>query len=315
MPISPTRSDYRLDKICTVYDVTLGTDPVEEAVPGEPVQSNDPYSVREIETEDFISDALVLAWDGNAARGSGMDWSITPNNPLNDSQLTGDYWLLHVEHLNEFGTNEFTGQPSRTFFPLEGLFPLNAKIVIDSIPYSIESFFTFGTSLDSNTFEVYGDQPTIKSNGDALFQAGTLDGGNHDQVTGGHTKSFSGVIVKTTETVPLPDPTDKVVDVTISTGVTVDGVETFNLIPINPVKTWCQVVNRQTFPLDRVDGVQASLATFEKTLSLVMRKRIKGSSVIRFEGQLYGVLNVTEADARGRFWQVDLVRKFVGFSV
>lgn len=312
MPISPIRSDYRLDKICTVYDVTLGTEPVAEATSGQPVQSTDPYSVREIETEDLISDSLVLSWDGRVARQSSDDsWFLVSSRVAGD----GDYWLLSVEHLNEFGTNQFTNLPSRTFFPLEGKFPLNAKIVIDSVSYSIEQFFTFGASLDSSISEVYGDQPRIKTTGDAIFEAGTLDGGHHDRVTGGSTKSFSGLIVKTTETVPLPDPVDTVVDVTISTGVTVDGVESFNLLPINPVKTWCQVANRQTFPLDRVDGVQASLATFEKTLSLIMRTRIKGSSVIRFEGQLYGVLNVTEADSRGRFWQVDLVRKFVGFSV
>ena len=310
MPISPIRSDFRLDQICTVYDVTLGTEPVEEAVPGAPVQSTDPYSVREIETEEYISDSLVLEWEGRVARQSSDEsWFL--------SSTAGDgySWLLFVEHLNEYGTNPFTNQPSRTFFPLEGLFPLNAKIVVDTVTYDIESFSVFGTDLDSSIFEVYGDQPRIKTNGDALFESGTLDGGRHDQVTGGHTKSFSGVIVNTTAAVPLPDPIDSVVDVTISTGLSADGIETFNLIPINPVKTWCQVANRQTFPLDRVDGVQASLATFEKTLSLIMRTRIKGSSVIRFEGQIYGVLNVTEADSRGRFWQVDLVRKFVGFSV
>ena len=82
-----------------------------------------------------------------------------------------------------------------------------------------------------------------------------------------------------------------------------------------PLTIWVQILEEATFPTTIPDGTEAGISTFDKTMSVISRVRVSEFAVIRYQGEVWGVENVAQAGARGRFWQVGLRRRTSGVSV
>ena len=281
MPLATERTNYRLDKILTMYDASLGTS-----------GSGAPYSVKEI-VDTVTLGELVIGWDAHAVERNAADtaWILGGD---------GTSWRLRITRVVD---NDLS------YWSMDGTFPDEAQIQIGEVVQDIASFSLFGTDFNTSSFVRYDDQPTIQSNGDALFSNGRRDGHYRTLLAPSIAQNvtFSGVIV--TLDAAIPPPTTQPVQARIATG------DALNLVLSNGKDIWVQIAEEATFPTTIPDGTEAGIATFDKTMTVISRVRVSEFAVIRYMGEIWGVENVAQAGARGRFWQVDLRRRTSGVSV
>ena len=281
MSLATERTNYRLDKILTMFDASLGTS-----------GSGAPYSVKEI-VDTVTLGELVIGWDAHAVERNAEDtaWILGGD---------GTSWRLRITRVVD---NDLS------YWPMDGTFPDEAQIQIGEVVQDIFSFSLFGADFNTSSFIRYDDQPTLMSNGDALFSNGRLDGHYRTLLAPSIAQNvtFSGVIV--TLDAAITPPTTQPVQARIATG------DALNLVLSNPKEIWVQIVEEATFPTTIPDGTEAGIATFDKTMSVISRVRVSEFAVIRYQGEIWGVENVAQAGARGRFWQVGLRRRTSGVSV
>ena len=281
MPLATERTNYRLDKILTMYDASLGTS-----------GSGAPYSVKEI-VDTVTLGELVIGWDAHAVERNAEDtaWILGGD---------GTSWRLRITRVVD---NDLS------YWPMDGTFPDEAQIQIGDVVQDIDSFSLFGADFNTSPFVRYDDQPTLQSNGDALFSNGRRDGHYRTLLAPSIAQNviFAGVIV--TLDAAIPPPSTQPVQARIATG------DALNLVLSNPKDIWVHILEEATFPTTIPDGTEAGIATFDKTMTVISRKRVSEFAVIRYQGEVWGVENVAQAGARGRFWQVGLRRRTSGVSV
>ena len=265
----------------TMFDASLGTS-----------GSGAPYSVKEI-VDTVTLGELLIGWDAHAVERNEADdaWILGGD---------GTSWRLRITRVVD---------NNLSYWPLDGSFPDEAQIQIGDVIQDIVSFSLFGTDFNTSSLIRYDDQPTIQSNGDALFSNGRLHGHSRTLLAPpiARNVTFSGVIV--TLDAAIPPATVQPVQASIGTE---DGL---NLVLSNPKDIWVQITEEATFPTTIPDGTEAGIATFDKTMSVISRTRVSEFAVIRYMGEIWGVEAVAQVGARGRFWQVGLRRRTSGVSV
>ena len=282
MPVNPNRSSFRLDRLGTAYDASLGSGAMGDA-----------FSVVKIVDDSTLGTDLITEWQAHPVeRNAGNTMWV-----LGGSGLT---WRLRYAQtvLGDF-----------TYWPLDGLFPATTQITIGEEKRDIDSFQDFGEEFNSGVSFRYNDKPTIEADGDAVFDSGRQDGfyaqllarSIRQQVT------FSATVLQLDSAIAPPSDLPALAAVGSS--------DALNLQLTNPREFWLQVISESSFPTTSPEGLEASLVNLDRTMTIATRLQIPANSAIRYNDQLWGVESVSEIGDRGRFWQVELRRRTTGVSV